>query len=302
MVAIRIRGLCGSLRRRVEHSTGRTTVTEHEVMQATPDGPATVASLTRDLRALGLRTGDVVITHTSLSALGWVVGGAVAVVTALEGVLGDEGTLVMPTQTGGLIDPENWGNPPAPKQWWPVIRAHLPPYDPATTPSVGVGIVPEVFRAQPDVLRSGHSLYSFAARGPLAGQVTTDHLLSYGLGESSPLGRLYDLDARVLLLGVDHSANTSLHLCEYRASTDWQRQCQVRLPIGSDETGVTRWITVDDIELDEGDFAGLGAAYERNSGSIRTGPVGAGTGRLMSQRELVDFGVAWIHTHRRPTT
>lgn len=280
---------------------GRTPVTELDVMRATPDGPATIASLTRDLSALGLSAGDVVITHTSLSALGWVVGGPVAVMTALERVLGDTGTLVMPTQSGGLIDPENWGNPPAPKEWWPVIRDHLPPYDPATTPSVGVGVVAETFRTRPGVLRSDHPLYSFAAEGAHAGDVTAEHRLSRGLGEDSPLGRLYEFDARVLLLGVDHSANTSLHLCEYRALADWQRPCKVRLPIGTDEAGLTRWATVDDLDLDEGDFAALGLAYESTPASIQTGPVGAGTGRLMAQRELVDFGVAWMHAHRSPT-
>lgn len=277
------------------------TLTEREVMRATPDGPATVDSLTRDLQALGLNAGDVVIAHASLSALGWVVGGPTAVVSALEHVLGDEGTLVMPTQTAVLSDPEDWSNPPAPPAWWSVIRDHMPPYDPYVTPSVGVGVVPEAFRTRPGVLRSGHPLYSFAARGPRAAYVTTEHSLDYGLGENSPLGRLYDLDARVLLLGVDNAANTSLHLCEYRMAVEWLRPCKLRLPLGTDN-GVTRWASMDDIELDEEDFSELGLAYVRHTDSVRTGPVGAGRGQLMSQRELVDFGVAWMHEHRSPAT
>ncbi len=275
-------------------------VTESEVMKSTPDGPATVASLTRDLRRLGVAAGDTVIVHTSLSALGWVVGGPVAVVQALESVLGEDGTLMMPTQTVGLSDPQGWGNPPAPQAWWPTIREHLPPYDPATTPSVGVGVIAELVRTWPGVLRSNHPLFSFAAWGRLAEQVTADHPLSHGLGEDSPLGRLYDLDARVLLLGVDHAVNTSLHLCEYRVSPEWQRATRVRLPVGTGDEGLTQWSTVTNVELNEGDFAELGRAYEDVTGGSRTGPVGAGTARLMSQGGLVDFGVRWMHKHRRP--
>lgn len=274
-------------------------MSEHDVLRATPGGPATAASLARDLRALGLRHGDVVLAHTSLSSLGWVVGGPVAVVMALEVAVGDGGTLVMPTQTTSLVDPQAWRHPPAPEAWWSTIRDHMPPYDRHTTPSVGVGVVPEVFRTRPGVRRSGHPLYSFAARGPRAGQVTADHPLSFGLGDTSPLGRLYEMDARVLLLGVDGSANTALHLCEYRLDVDRRRRAPVRVPVGTDPDGITRWASLDDIELDEGDFARLTRDFEAHA-AVRTGPVGAGVGRLMNLRQLVDFGMAWMQEHRDP--
>src|SRR5690349_7103098 len=60
-------------------------------------------------------------------------------------------------------------------------------------------------------------IVSFAAWGRHALPITANHALDYGLGEHSPLARLYDLDGSVLLLGVGYERRTSLHLAEYRA-------------------------------------------------------------------------------------
>jgi len=60
--------------------------------------PATIESLAAELAALGARPGMVLLVHSSLSALGWVSGGPVAVILALEEALGRGGTLVMPTR------------------------------------------------------------------------------------------------------------------------------------------------------------------------------------------------------------
>src|SRR5215467_1319735 len=123
--------------------------------------PRTRASLAADLRALGLRPGSVVIVHSSLSSLGWVCGGPVAVVEALLDVLGPNGTLVVPTHSGDNSDPAEWRRPPVPETWWPIIREHMPAYDPARTPSTGVGIIPETVRTWPGALRSNHPRTSF---------------------------------------------------------------------------------------------------------------------------------------------
>lgn len=257
--------------------------------------PATRQSLVADLRALGLETGDIVVVHSSLSALGWVVGGAQTVVEALLEAVGPTGTLVMPTHSGSLSDPADWQNPPVPQGWIETIRSNMPAFDADLTPTRGMGQIVECFRHHRDTRRSDHPTASFAGQGPAAERIVASHPLAPELGESSPLGQLYELDAKVLLLGVTHANNTSLHLAEYRA--DWPGKGLHRRGAPVLVDGRREWVCYDDVDLDEGDFAEIGDAFAA-SGRERTGPVGAGVGRLCAQREIVDFAVDWIPAHR----
>jgi aminoglycoside 3-N-acetyltransferase len=84
---------------------------ESDAIQRTQGDPATLQSLKADLSALGVAPGMTLLVHSSLSALGWVCGGPVAVILALESVLGPSGMLVMPTHSGDLSDPAEWENP-----------------------------------------------------------------------------------------------------------------------------------------------------------------------------------------------
>jgi aminoglycoside 3-N-acetyltransferase len=259
--------------------------------------PVSIASLTADLRALGVRPGAVMIVHSSLSSLGWVIGDAPAVIAALTIALGPEGTLVMPTHSGGLSDPASWVAPPVPLEWHARVRAEMPAYDPAITPTRIMGAIPESFRTHPDVRRSAHPRQSCAARGPHAAFVTDDHALDCAMGERSPLARLYDLDADVLLLGVGHDRNTSLHLAEYRARWPSRRHTTFASPVLLD--GARRWLEVDDLDFNDEDFARLGADFERDTGAALIGTVGAANARLMRQRALVDYAADWMGRFRR---
>lgn len=164
--------------------------------------PVTVASLRADLLSLGVAPGDTLLVHASLSSLGWVSGGAVAVIDALLQAVEPQGTIVMPAQSAGLTEPASWGAPPVPASWHQTIRETMPAYDPGTTPTRDMGRVAELFRNWPGALRSDHPSASFAALGPLSGQIIGHHDLADPLGEGSPLGALYSHDAKVLPIGA----------------------------------------------------------------------------------------------------
>ena len=272
-------------------------MSEDKVVEKT-EMPATIESLQTDLRALGVRPGMVVLVHSSLSAMGWVCGGAVAVVIAIQKVLGSTGTLVMPAHSTGLSEPSKWKSPPVPESWWSVIRENMPAYDPVLTPTRAMGIIAETFRRGRGVFRSSHPQVSFCAYGPQASYVVNNHSLSFGMGEDSPLARIYDLHGFVLLLGVGHKNNTSMHLAEYRANFSTKRIVQDSAPISA--SGLRTWTTFEEVEPDSSDFDRIGEDFLRSDAGhvVRHGKVGLASCQLMPQRDVVDFAVDWLEENR----
>jgi aminoglycoside 3-N-acetyltransferase len=259
--------------------------------------PATRRSLGAELRSLGLSEGSTILVHSSLSSLGWVVGGAEAVVLALEDAVGASGTLMMPAYSMNAPEPSAWRNPPVPESWWQTIRDEWPPFDRELSPSFRLGAIAETFRHQHGTERSDHPNNSFCARGPQARSLLEAHALNDSLGEGSPLAKLYGLGGEVLLLGVDHSSNSSIHLAEYRAQWAGKHSAPPSRARMMREGSIVE-VPFRELDWNSDDFGQLGAAFESELGLVRTGPVGAGTGRLMKQRPLVDFAVGWIESHR----
>lgn len=90
---------------------------------------------------------------------------------------------------------------------------------------IGDSALPLAFEAVrlEDVWRSD-SPHAFSALGPEAARITADHPLDVPHGLNSPVGRVYDLDGQVLLLGIGHDANTTIHLAEVLAGVRYRRQ------------------------------------------------------------------------------
>ncbi len=271
-------------------------MSEAEIIQATPS-LQTASTLKADLQALGIQAGDCLLVHSSLKALGWVCGGAVAVIEALEAVLGPSGTLMMPAHTSWNSEPSHWQHPPAPQDWWPQIRAEMPGWQADTAPTSGMGVIPETYRKRSGVLRSQHPQVSFIARGPQAETLIHHHQLSPAFGENSPLARLSQLSGKVLLLGVNHSSNTSLHLAELRAE-------YLKKRIKSEGSAVFKygerhWIEFKDLDYDSDDFFDLGSAFIASKPkSLMLGQVGQAQCQLFEQNELLEFAVDWLKHHR----
>jgi hypothetical protein len=164
--------------------------------------------------------------------------------------------------------------------------AGMPGFDPATTPSEGMGALAEYIRTMPEAVRSGHPQTSFAALGARAADCTRGHALGCRFGESSPLGWLHRQDAAVLLLGVGYEAFSAFHLAEYRLCDEPPRRayhCYVM------EGGERRDYELWDVDLDDSDFAALGRRMDEE-GFVRHGRVGAAAGcRLVPIRRAVEF-------------
>ena len=269
-------------------------MTEFDTIQNVPS-PRTRETLAADLRGLGLHSGMVVIVHSSLSSIGWVSGGSVAVVQALLDVITPDGTLIMPAHTGEYSDPSYWQHPPVPEAWWQIIRDTMPAFDPRVTPTRGMGRIAETFRTWPGTLRSSNPQDSFAAWGRYAEFITANHALEDGLGEQSPLARIYDLDGDVLLLGVPYGNNTSFHLGESRVPGG--RMILQGAPIM--ENGQRVWKAFNTLEVNSDCFDVLGVDFEKVH-PVKISLVGSATTRLFSQRVAVDFAQRWI-TQKRNT-
>ena len=221
-------------------------------------------SLVEQLLALGVRPGGVVVVHTAFSKVGPLDGGPAALIAALRRALGPEGTLVMPSMSD---DDEH-------------------PFDVHATPCRGMGIVADTFWRMPGVRRSD-SPHSFAALGPHAESITAPHPVDVPHGLDSPIGRVWQLDGQVLLLGVGHDANTTIHLAENMAA--------VRYGIAKHVVVLRnrRPTRVDYLEIDHccERFAQLDQ-WLGERGLQHRGHVGRGTGRLARSRDIVDMAVA----------
>jgi aminoglycoside 3-N-acetyltransferase-4 len=229
------------------------------------------AELVAQLRALGVRPGTVLLVHTSFRAVRPVEGGPFGVIDALREALGPGGTLVMPSWSG---DDDM-------------------PFDPLTSPaSSDLGVIADTFWRQPGVARSDHP-FALAAAGPRAEQVTSGALPLPPHAPNSPVGKVYDLDGQVLLLGVGHDADTTLHLAELLARVPYRvaKHCTVlqdgrpvRIEYGENDHCCARFAIADD--------------WLRARGLQHEGRVGNAEARLVRSRDIV--AVALEHLARDP--
>jgi len=224
------------------------------------------------LRSLGVRAGGVLLVHTSFRAVRPIENGPLGLIGGLRDALGPDGTLVIPSWTG---DDET-------------------PFDPATTPAAeDLGVTADLFWRQPGVVRSDH-LQAFAAIGPRAEAIVKTPLPLPPHLPDSPVGRVHDLDGQVLLLGVGHEADTSLHLAELIAGVPYgiPRHCMVL------ERG--RRVRIDYVENDHCSMRfALADDWLRARRMQAEGPVGYGVARLARAQDIVGLAVDAIR--RVPT-
>jgi len=251
--------------------------------------------LVKGLKKSGVKKGDNIFVHTSLKNLGFVVGGPEIVIRALIDVVGEEGTLMMPSQTWKNLDPSTGVHWEEPEEWWPIIRENWPAYDKDVTPSMSMGAVAEMFRKWPGGYRSDHPARSVAAWGKHGKHLTENHDLSNIFGKDSPVDKLYNLDGYILLLGVGHDKNTSLHLAETRADFSTKKFTKESSAINVD--GERKWVTYETQDVDDEDFVKLGEDYEKEN-NLEIHKIGDAEVRYIKQRDYVDWAVKWMESNR----
>lgn len=265
--------------------------------------PVTREDLVKQLRDLGVGPGEVLMVHCSLSTMGYVVGGADAVVVALVELLGQSGTLM--AMTGWEHDAyhlHEW--PPALQE---AYRRDPPAFDPELSEAArDYGRLAERVRTWRGARHSAHPECRFSAIGPRAEWITADHPQNHPYGPRSPLAKLVEARGSVLMLGAPLETLTLLHHAEELAPIPEKKIVRYSCPIRTG-SGV-EWVAVEDIDTSVGAFPYEHVVGDRDAfeviaeealaaGIARSGRVGESTSHLFPARELVQFGITWIEKH-----
>jgi aminoglycoside 3-N-acetyltransferase len=252
----------------------------------------------RDLRGLGLRPGALVMVHSSMRAVGPILGGPDEMIEALLEVVGATGTVMMyvdweyGAQSYTRIDSET---PLSPE-----VMAAWPVFDPRKARADrSYGILPEFLRTWPGAHRSGNPGASVAAVGARADWITADHPLNYGYGPGSPLAKLVEAQGHVLLLGSPLENVTLLHFTEHMARLAKKRVIRFREKLLRDGRG--EWVEIE--EYDTGipvvedapadHFDQLVRAY-LDGATASKGRVGSAASYLLEAEPLHRFAVSWL--------
>jgi aminoglycoside 3-N-acetyltransferase len=252
--------------------------------------------LAQGLRRLELPAAAVVLVHSSLRSFARIPDRAGTLFRALREVIGPDGTIVVPTFTpGNSLSSAAYRAavrtmPPAERTEY---HRAMKPFDPVTTPSA-LGQFSEFVRTAENAVRSTHPQTSFAAVGRTADFLMAEHSLESHLGERSPLARLYDRGAYILLVGVGYSCCSAFHLAEYRYTLEPPQRAYQAVVM---EQGRRRWRRFLDVRLDDSDFALIGNHMEQEMSVSRDTVLGADM-RLFRLREAVDFATVWLNKNR----
>lgn len=148
--------------------------------------------LIKQLKDMGIKNNDTLKVHLSYKAIHPTTNGPDTVIDALMDYL-EEGLLVIPTHTWGIINEKN------------------PIYDPLSTKS-NIGIIPNLFLERKDVYRSLHPTHSVAAYGKNALDfIKGEEVFTTPCPRDGVYGKLFDKHAKILLVGVTLNRNTYFH-------------------------------------------------------------------------------------------
>lgn len=159
------------------------------------------------LRNAGIKEGDFLLVHSSLSSFGYINGGGMTVIEALKEAVGENGTFLLPSFNYAFA---NIGGPNA----LPIYR----PYDKNDIDSIWTGTLPKIFLKNfPDAPRSAHITHSWCGWGKdAASACAVSAPDDPPAGESSPLDHALKAKGKIVHLGNKIGSTTFLHYVETR--------------------------------------------------------------------------------------
>lgn len=244
----------------------------------------------RQLTAMGLGKGMLVLVEANSNMLGYISGSHQALIEAIMECVGYEGTIVMPSFTPQMLDPACIKNCHIDRESWQYIRDGVSGFDKKLSAPLQSDELVLQFMRNEGVARSYHPLYSFLAWGKYAKIICDKHPLHFGLSKDSPLGKLYELNGYVLLLGCGFEDCTMLHLAHYNGQ---------KLPIHITSAPIERnnrvyWKDMLDLELNKEGFLEIGEVMEERK-IVRTMYLGSGRCRFFSAREATNIATAYFN-------
>jgi len=234
--------------------------------------------LTQGFLQVGLKEGDSVMMHASLEKIGTVDGGAAMVIHRLLRVIGDNGTLLMPTFTSISRHGQSHDNFTAPNCWCEGKEERHVPFIPELQPDKQLGAIAHRLCSWPRSRRSKHPGYSFVAVGKHADEVVSELKLDDPL---VPIKKLLKYNPNIVLVGVDLTVATAIHLARVgkssMASTD-----ERALTISS--KGLN-WVNIRGLGCSSG-FQKLASHLTKRESKM----IGTANAEVYSMKELVEAG------------
>ena len=252
--------------------------------------------LLKELKKLGAESGNIIMLHVSVKAIGWIVGGPDVVIQSLLDVLGTQGTLMMYI---GWEEGSPYNLAKLPTEWQEAYVAECPPFDPAMSrANREYSILTEYLRTCPRAYRSSNPEASCAAVGAQAKWLTENHPLQYGYGPGSPLAKLCEQRGKVLLLGAPFGSITVLHHAEHMCKVPNKQVVHYRMPLL--RKGKRVWVDIEEFDTTGGILPGAQEYFEAipreylATGKGRSGMVGGAQSYVFDALEFVRFAVQWL--------
>lgn len=249
--------------------------------------------LVEQLRALGIKQGDVIEVHASLKSMGYILGGAPTLLDALLTVLGLEGTLVMSAQSWGNSEPAYFENPPIEVDQFSRLRDTHPAYKGKMEELRYMGELTKALQLRPNSYVSNHPQYAFIAIGKHAKWITQSHPLNEGFSLESPLGKMLELKTKVLLIGVNYDRATGMHLGEH-LSQKRPIQIQGSRIVVKQEAQWVKFLTQD---YNSDDFLEVGKHMEEK-GKVDVGHLGKAECKYFSLQDATDFTLSYFRENQ----